>query len=228
MDFLIQMGVFVLLMRLTNDKALAIEGVLWDLEVKRSRTLSNSTRNVVVRTVARAEPTTKVTGLTDRDTTQVSADTKHNKPSRVLNTLFVGLGITEDRNVNVTGLSNLVSSTVTNENGLTTPLDDDVTALGDGGEVDLDLGQSQNISRSAHGRKEVLDGGLGSGSRDHTKGTNHEVRESTVGITVSVLLEVGCEVRDLVCRATDGSRRVETVLGKSYKKCCVSGCSLII
>lgn len=105
-----------------------------------------------------------------------------------------------------------MGSSVTNENGLTTPLDDNVLALRNSGEVDLDLSQSQNISGSRHTGKEVLNGGLSGSSRDHTEGTNNEVSGSTVAIGVTARLQVGGEVRDFVCRATDGVGVVETLL----------------
>lgn len=61
---------------LTNDHEFILgEAVLGNLEVQRSRALPYTTRNVVVRTVARAEPATEVTGFTDGHTTKVSADT---------------------------------------------------------------------------------------------------------------------------------------------------------
>jgi hypothetical protein len=87
--------------RLTNDELLlvVVKGVLWDFEVKRSGTSSNSTRDIVVGSVTRAEPSSVVTSLSDRDTTQVGAvgsvvrlgylystghlnspDTKHDEP----------------------------------------------------------------------------------------------------------------------------------------------------
>lgn len=203
---------------LTNDEVVAIELVLWNLEVKRSRALSDSARNVIVRTVAWAEPAAKIASLTNRDTTQVGANTQHDEPRGVLDTISVGLGISEGSNVDSVGLSNLVGSAVTNEHGLTTPLDNDVAALRDGGKVDLDLGQGKNVSRSRHGRKEVLNGGLGGGSRDHAKGANNEVGKGTVGVGVSVLSQVIRVVGDIVCRATNGVTVVETLLGKSYKK----------
>ena len=62
--------------RLTDDEGLlGGEAVLRDLEVERSRALPYTTGDIVVGTVARAEPATVVSGLTDRDTTEVSADT---------------------------------------------------------------------------------------------------------------------------------------------------------
>lgn len=62
--------------RLTNDKlALLGEFVCGNLEVERGGTLSYTAGDIVVRTVARAEPTAVVTGLTNGDTSQVGADT---------------------------------------------------------------------------------------------------------------------------------------------------------
>lgn len=79
--------------RLTNDKLAIVKFVFGDFEVEGSRTLSDSTGDIVVRTVARAEPTVVVTGLTNGDTTQMGADTQHNEPSRVLDTLLISLGV---------------------------------------------------------------------------------------------------------------------------------------
>lgn len=61
---------------LTNDHEFILgEAVLGNLEVQRSRTLPYTAGDIVVRTVAGAEPATKVTGFTNGDTTKVSADT---------------------------------------------------------------------------------------------------------------------------------------------------------
>jgi hypothetical protein len=62
--------------RLTDDEGVFVrELVCGDLEVQWRRTLANTTRDVVVGTVAGAEPTAKVACFTDGDTTEVSADT---------------------------------------------------------------------------------------------------------------------------------------------------------
>lgn len=62
--------------RLANDQSvIRREAILRDLKVQRSRTLADTARDVVVRAVAGAEPTTEVTGLTDGDAAEVSADT---------------------------------------------------------------------------------------------------------------------------------------------------------
>jgi hypothetical protein len=79
-----------------------------------------------VRTVARAEPAAVVTGLADGHTTQVGADTQHDEPLGLLNTVVVGLGVTERLPLGLAGLVDLVLGTVTDEDGLATPLDDDL------------------------------------------------------------------------------------------------------
>lgn len=62
--------------RLTNDHlAIFREIVRWDLEVERGGSLSYATRNVVVGSVAGAEPAAKVAGLADGDTSKMGADT---------------------------------------------------------------------------------------------------------------------------------------------------------
>lgn len=61
---------------LTNDQVgLVREVVLWNLEVERCRSLANATRNIVMRTVARAEPSAEVTSLTNGHASQMCADT---------------------------------------------------------------------------------------------------------------------------------------------------------
>src|SRR5690554_5145354 len=50
------------------------------LEVERSRSLANTARNVVVGTVARAEPAVILTSARNWHTAEVSANTQHHKP----------------------------------------------------------------------------------------------------------------------------------------------------
>ena len=65
--------------RLTNHH-LAVLGeiVLGNLEVERRRSLSYAARDVVVGSVAGAEPAAKVAGLADGDTSEMGADTCYN------------------------------------------------------------------------------------------------------------------------------------------------------
>lgn len=66
-------------------------------------------------------------------------------------------------------------------------LDDDVLSFRDGGEVDLDLGQGENVGGSRHVLQEIGYGRFGTGGSDETHRTHHEVGESTVGILISTL-----------------------------------------
>lgn len=52
--------------------------------------------------------------------------TKHNEPLRLLDTVLVGLRIPESLPVNVGGFLDLVAGSVTDEDGLATPFDDDL------------------------------------------------------------------------------------------------------
>lgn len=67
-------GVFEI--RLTDNQGLILgEAVGGNLQVQRGRAPANTAGDIVVGTVAGAEPAAVVTGLTDGDTTQVGADT---------------------------------------------------------------------------------------------------------------------------------------------------------
>ena len=52
--------------------------------------------------------------------------TKHDKPLGLLDTVLVGLGVTEGLPLGLLGLLDLVLGAVTDEDGLTTPLDDNL------------------------------------------------------------------------------------------------------
>lgn len=152
--------------------------------------------DVVVRTVAWAEPSSKVASLTNGHTTQVGANTQHDKPLGLLDTSIVRLGVAESLPVDGAGLLDLGGGTVTDEDGLSSPLDDNVLALGDGSKLDFNLGESENVGRGGHGLQEFGDGGLGGGGGDDTHGSDHEVGKITVSIGVASA--VGGEVRGLV------------------------------
>lgn len=112
---------------LTNDKlAILGEVVLGDLKVQRGGALSYPARDIVVGAVARAEPATIVTGLTNGDTTQVGADTQHDQPLGALDTVLIGLGVSEGGDVDFVGLVDLVLGSVADEDGLASPFDDDL------------------------------------------------------------------------------------------------------
>lgn len=97
-----------------------------------------------------------------------------------MDAVLIGLGVTETLPLSLTGLIDLALGAVTDEDGLTTPLDDDllervldrdtgywhvsnevangntyVLALGDGTERDLDLGLGQDIGGGGHVDQEI-------------------------------------------------------------------------
>jgi hypothetical protein len=86
-------------LRLTDHQALVgREVILRHLEVERSRTLPYTSRDIVVRTVAGAEPASEVAGFADGHATQMCADAQHDEPFGLLDAVGVLLGITEGFN----------------------------------------------------------------------------------------------------------------------------------
>lgn len=102
--------------------------------------------------------------------------TKHDQPLRVLHTVLVLLRVTEGGNLDAVGFVDLFLGTVTNEDGLATPLDENllhtrvninilqkhnvisvtyILALRDRTKADFDLGLGQDIRRGGHVNQEV-------------------------------------------------------------------------
>ena len=81
---------------LTDNQALVgREVVLRYLEVKRRRALPYTPRNIVVRTVAGAKPAAVIAGFANRHAAQVCADAQHDEPFGPLDTVGIGLRVTE-------------------------------------------------------------------------------------------------------------------------------------
>ena len=74
-------------------------------------------------------PSSEIARLADRHASQVGAYAEHDQPLRFLDTIIVGLWVTEGLPVNVTRLINLVLRTMAYENGFAAPFDDRVLAL---------------------------------------------------------------------------------------------------
>lgn len=91
-------------------------------------------------------------------------DTKHDEPFWFLGALLVCLWVSQGLDVDLVGFVDFGLGSVADEDGLSTPLyiaeesgdvfkatlqsaclENDVLALGDAGEVDLNLGQSQDV-----------------------------------------------------------------------------------
>ena len=115
----------------------------------------------------------------------MGADTQHDEPFWILSTYVVGLRVTQCLDVDTVGLLNLVRGAVTDEDRLAAPFDDDVLALGDSGQVELDLGECENICGCGHGAEEVGHTRLCGRCGDDTHRANHKVRNGTVGRLVA-------------------------------------------
>lgn len=125
------------------------------------------------------------------------ANSQHNQPLRLLRPRLVRLRVTERLPVRAPRLLDLVLRTMTNEHGLSAPLDDHVLSLWNAREFDFDLGESEDVGGRGHGLQEFGHGGLGNGGRDDAHGADHEVGEGAVvrfGGS-GVLIEVGNLVR---------------------------------
>lgn len=103
------------------------------------------------------------------DTWRLSIHTKHDKPFGFLHTVGVGLRVSERLPFRVLCLLDFILSPMADEDRLSSPFDDDldpsisktskiyplyactnIFALRNGGQVDLNLGLSQNIGRGGH------------------------------------------------------------------------------
>ncbi|KAK8080522.1 hypothetical protein PG997_008340 [Apiospora hydei] len=136
----------------------------------------------------------------------------------LLHAILIGLGVSQRLDVDLVGLVDLALSSVSDEDGLASPLDDDILALGDGVEVDLDLGHGQDIGGRGHVLQELCSRGLtrvskplaaqnglavepqlhrlGTGGSNGTHGTDHEVGDEVVRAD-RVLGHVAAPVGDL-------------------------------
>lgn len=70
--------------------------------------------------------------------------TKHDKPLGLLDTVLVGLGVTEGLPLGLLGLLDLVLGAVTDEDGLTTPLDDNLFRNGSDAMPDCKGGRARD------------------------------------------------------------------------------------
>lgn len=121
-----------------------------NFQVQRSRTLADTTRNIVVRSMARTEPSTVITGVGDRDTAQVRTDTYDNHKFRLDHTVRVLFLVTEVFHWNGFFTRNFRGSSTTNKHRLSTPLDRDRFAFFNGREIKLLERHGQDLGRSTH------------------------------------------------------------------------------
>jgi len=165
--------------------------VLRHLQVERSRALADATSGIVVRAVAGAEVTTgEGTGVGDRDTTQVCADSGCNAELRHLReaTLFPGLGISETSSlVRLKGFHD-VRGTLADEHGLATPLGNEHLTLIDVSKVDLSGRHTKGGSAGSKSSQALEDGHVTHRSKDESGDSSDQVCSCT---TSRVHLSVG-------------------------------------
>jgi len=168
--------------RVNTDNQLCIieEGVRRDFEVERSGTLANAATRVVVRAVARAEESLKVALVVERYAAEMRADAEQHEPLGLLDARRVGLRVAHILSIVAESLVNLLGRAVANKERLAAPLERDAVALGDGREVDLDVGHGQHIGRRVHAVQQIVGGRLGSDGVREAGRANDKVREGLV------------------------------------------------
>ena len=75
------------------------------------------------------EPATEITSLANGHTTQMSADTEHDKPLWPLRPALVTLGVPQGLPIRVLRLLNLIRCTMSDEHWLATPFDNHILAF---------------------------------------------------------------------------------------------------
>lgn len=107
------------------DGSIVEENIRRNLKVSWSRTSANTTSKIVVRTMARAEVTLPSTLIRHGNATQVSADTHNDEEMRLGGTISIKLRILHsgEKSIILTSDSDLLRSTMTDENRLSAILD---------------------------------------------------------------------------------------------------------
>lgn len=149
--------------------------------------------DIIVRTVARTEPPSEITCLTNWDTAEMGANPEHDQPLGFLRPALVALWVPKRFPVDTPSLLDLVGCAVTNKDRLSAPFDDYVFALWDGGKLDFSLCERKHISGGGHRLEEASNGRFGDRSGEDTKRANHEVGHSAVGVVRlgAVIREIG-------------------------------------
>ena len=138
------------LISLSNKKTLlGYERVGRDFQVEWCWSLTDSSTNIVVRSVAWAEPTIVFSGIRNRDTSQVRADGNHNNPLRIDDTFFVCFLVTKVTQWNSSNLLNFVGLSASNKDGLSSPLHSDGVTKLNIRKVKISSGQGSGRSRNA-------------------------------------------------------------------------------
>lgn len=101
-----------------------------------------------------------VTSISDWHAAQVSANSEDDEPLWIFGAIVVVFGVAQRWYWNSLFDGNLFSSTMTNEERLSAPLEGNGFAFWDFSEFDFDFGQSKNISWCTHWSDELVDKSL--------------------------------------------------------------------
>lgn len=127
-----------------------------------------STSETAISSNVAYSPSSVVTRLSNRYTTQMSANTQHHKPLGPLHPLIVTLRIPKLLPILCPRLVDLIRSAVTDEDGFSAPLHDDVFTFWDVPELYFDLGEREDVGGRGHGAQELGHGGFGGGCSEET------------------------------------------------------------
>src|SRR5579872_532782 len=113
------------------------ESIFRDFKIERGWPLTDTSRRIVDRAMARAEPALIFAFVTERDAAKMGADADDDEPFRLFDALGVGLRIAKLAHRRVNCVINLFLRPMTHENRLTAPFDGEDLTLLDRTEVDL-------------------------------------------------------------------------------------------
>mmetsp|Transcript_57130 Transcript_57130/g.125018 ORF Transcript_57130/g.125018 Transcript_57130/m.125018 type:complete len:352 (+) Transcript_57130:204-1259(+) len=179
---------------------------------------------IVVGTVARAEVAAPVASIRLRDAAQVSAHTDDDEPLLLLATLGVSGRVAHGRSDGIVllGAGNHLGSSSADEDGLGSPLHDEVLTLANWAEVDLDNTGSPDVLGGPETVEELGADDADQGGEDDAGGGGHEVDPGTavgmvqgqsIGAEVEVALRHGGIRHGGVLSPADRSVILRGVLG---------------
>lgn len=127
--------------------------------------------------VAGAVVTPIVASVGNGHAAQMRADSEDDDPAWVDDSVLVVLGVSQLANVHRLLGGYLLLRAVAHKQGLASPLEGHVLAFGDVAQLDLDLGEGQDIGGGAHGGHKLGDHRLGSIDSHYGCGARHQVGE---------------------------------------------------
>merc|ERR1719343_248421 len=166
--------IYIAIWQLTNQQlgVFAVRELVGrNLQVEGRGSLPDSSRNVVVRSVAGAEPSIVFSGIRYGDASQVGANSQDHNPFVGEDSVFVGLGVAQAAHGDGSDFLYFFGLSLSDENGLSTPLDGQSFAVFHLAEIEI--GSRQGGRRSGNGK--------GGHQFDHQQSRRRGVGESDRG-----------------------------------------------